>query len=594
MSSFSSSDFPHPPPPDPESARRLARTFRLPEPLVTVLWRRGYRDEGAIRAFLHPRLQDLPDPDLMKGMREATTLLAETLEQGRPLVIYADYDADGLSAAALLYLYLQRLGQGNLHYLLPHRINDGYGLHAHLLVEMRRKLAAETTAEPLLITVDCGISDHQAVVAAHELGYRVIITDHHRPPAQLPPAAAVLNPRQAGCLFPDKDLAGVGVALYLLMGLRRRLVESGWATATQLPGLKDYLDLVALGTVADMVNLRGVNRILVKAGLEVMNAGGRPGLAALAAAAGKSRVGGRGEDIYAEDISYFLAPRINAAGRIAGPETAFRLLISREPGEAEGLAAELEELNRRRRTISDQIYQFVRSRVDVNLPENGDILIDAAANWHPGVLGIAATRLSREYRRPVILLNLEDGVAKGSGRSIAGLDLLAAVAGCGALLSGYGGHAAALGLTMAEDNLPLFRQQLAIEISRLRDDGGAKSELAAEDWFFPAGRIDLGLTDYYPLLEPFGPGNPEPLFKVRGKLEQPGVAGGNHLRFRWRQGEMTLTGIAFDLAATILPLARQNLELSFALQRNFYQGRLSWQINLSGISPSEGGGDLAE
>lgn len=567
------------PPLEPGLCRRLAERLQLPEALVAVLWRRGHRDEAAITAFLNPSLQDLPDPDLMLGMKRASAIMAAAVEQGGPIVIYADYDADGVTAGALLYLYLRRLGHHNLHYLLPHRITDGYGVHPHLLAALRQKLAAD--ARPLLVTVDCGIGDHQAVAAANELGYTVIVTDHHRPPAELPPAAAILNPHQTGCPFPYKDLAGVGVAFYLLMGLRRRLVESGLHTPGELPNLREYLDLVALGTVADMVSVRGVNRTLVKAGLEVLGVGIRPGPEALVAAAG---IGTR--EIYAADISYLLAPMINAAGRIAEPETALRLLVSENRDEAVVLATKLEELNRQRRELSDEIFESVRQKMAVSPGEEEHILIYASPDWHPGVLGIAATRLSREYQRPAILFNLEDGVARGSGRSVAGLDLLAAVTACQQLLAGYGGHAAALGLSLDERRLASFGQQLDREIWRLRQGAAIwPPEPATVDWFFPAGQIDLRLIGAYPLLEPFGPGNPEPLFRVQGKLEQPGVVGRNHLRFRWRQPGLTCNGIAFGYGATDLPRVNQTQDLTFVLQRHIYQGRSSWQLKISGIEP---------
>ncbi|HET98191.1 MAG TPA: single-stranded-DNA-specific exonuclease RecJ [Desulfurivibrio alkaliphilus] len=567
-----------PPALEPGRCRLLAQRLGLPQALVAVLWRRGVQDEAGISAFLYPNLQELPDPDLMRGMREASTIMATAVEEGRPIVIYADYDADGVTAGALLYLFLRRLGHRNLHYLLPHRITDGYGVHAHLLGAMTQKLAI-ASCNPLLITVDCGISDHRAVTAAKELGYTVIITDHHRPPAILPPAAAILNPHQEGCPFPHKELAGVGVAFYLLMGLRRRLVQAG-RPAEKLPNLKGYLDLVALGTVADMVSVRGINRILVKAGLAVLGSGARPGLAALSAVAG---IGG--QPLSTADISFQLAPRINAAGRIATPETAFRLLISESPAEAADLAAELEEMNRQRRELSERISAEVKEKITLKQSDNKNILIHSSPEWHPGVLGIAATRLSREFQRPTILFNLGEGVARGSGRSVAGLDLLAAVTTCQEWLTGYGGHAAALGLSLDQGHLAAFSRQLDQEVGRLMAEI-PQPPPAEPDWFFPDGRLDPRLLEVYPLLEPFGPGNPEPLFGVQGKLERPGIVGGNHLRFRWRQPGLSCSGIAFDHGADLLPLSHQTMNLTFAFQRNNYQGRSNWQMRVFGITPT--------
>ena len=570
---------------DEDGAGELAARLNLPAALVAVLWRRGYRDAERIRAFLHPSLADLPDPDLLLGMAPAVELLTAALGSGQPIVIYADYDADGLTAGALLYTFLQAQGHRQLHYLLPHRLEDGYGVHAHLLADLRRQLPA--AARPVLLTVDCGISDHQAIAAANDLGFRVIVTDHHRPPPQLPPAAAIINPHQPGCPFPCKNLAGVGVAFYLLMGLRRHLAREGfWATGTQ-PNLKEYLDLVALGTVADMVPLRDANRILVRAGLKVLQATARPGLAALAEIAGipagSKETKGQGRALCSEDISFALAPRLNAAGRVAAPETAFRLLITDDEREAAALAAELEKLNRWRRELSESIYQDVRRQAGQPEAQNLNIIIFSDPSWHPGVLGIAASRLVKDFDRPVILLGEEEGIIKGSGRSIEGLDLLAAVGNCEDLLRSYGGHAAALGLSLQKDKLELFRLQLDRETGQRLAAMPAR-EAFSIDWTFPKERIDSKLTSIYHLLEPFGPGNPEPIFQVQGRLARPGLAGRNHLRFQWQQPDLCLPGIAFDYGEIDPNLSQRTVELIFSLRRNFFQGQVSWQLQTKSIS----------
>ncbi|MDZ7641570.1 MAG: single-stranded-DNA-specific exonuclease RecJ [Desulfurivibrio sp.] len=562
----------------PQTTRRqLAAACNLPESLVAVLWRRGLRDEKALSGFLQPSLADLPDPDLLQGMPAASRLLAHQLAVGGPVVIYADYDADGLTAGALLYLFLRRLGHHQLHYLLPHRIRDGYGLHPHLLAQWQER--ATGAPPPLLLTVDCGISDLKAVTAANELGFQVIITDHHQPRDELPAAAAILNPHQGGCSFPDHNLAGVGVAFYLLMGLRRRLVEQGSHRPDQLPNLKDFLDLVALGTVADMVAVTGVNRILLKAGLEVLQQNRRPGLAALAAQAGI--IPG-----YAEDISYTLAPRLNAAGRIAEPEIAFRLLISDDPAQAATLAGELAELNRRRRAMSDRIYEEVCQDIALNYSNSQNIIMFAREEWHPGVLGIAATRLALEYDRPTILLNLENGVAKGSGRSVAGLDLLAAVTDCQGLLAGYGGHAAALGVSLPREAVADFRRHLNDRLAVALQEARSARESTTVDWFFADGRIEPGFVAAYQRLAPFGPGNPEPRFKIRSPVSQAAVVGEKHLRFQLPQPEQNYHAIAFGQGAG-LPLTNGVVEFIFAFKRNFYRGRSSWQLKVSELNTAK-------
>ncbi len=575
--------------PDPAHCRRLATSLGLPEALVAVLLRRGHTDEPGIQSFLHPSLADLPDPDLMLGMARAVELVVGALGSRQPIVVYADYDVDGLSAGAVIYHFLKNLGCKQVHYLLPHRLEDGYGVHEHLLAQFRENLGP--AARPLLITVDCGITDHRALAAAQELGYTVIITDHHRPSSTLPPAAAILNPHQRGCPFPCKNLAGVGVAFYLLMGLRRQLTGEGFFGKDEPPNLKEYLDLVALGTVADMVSLQGINRILVRAGLEVMQAGFRPGLAALAESAdihggGAKGTGGGKRALYPEDISFVLAPRLNAAGRVATPETAFRLLVTGDCAEAGVLAGELEDLNRWRRELSDQVYRQAREQALATAGENRSVLVLADDDWHHGVLGIAATRLQEDFNLPVILLGRENEESlKGSGRSIEGLDLLTAVDACRDLLQDCGGHAAALGLSLHRDNLEAFRRRLDQEIGRQLAVMPEKPAITV-DWYFADGRIDAGLTSSYHLLEPFGPGNPEPLFRVQGPLAQAGVVGSNHLRFRWQQRDLNLPGIAFGYGDAGVHHNHEAVELIFKLRRNIYRGRVSWQLQAKSIIPT--------
>mgnify|MGYP005839541031 CR=1 FL=1 len=587
-----------------ELCRQLAAKSGLPVAMAAILLRRGLRTPEQINAFLHPRLQDLPDPDLMLGVPKAAELTANAMGARQPTVIYADFDVDGLTAGALLYLFLRSAGHRNLHYILPHRLSDGYGVHPHLLEDFTSKIAPG--ARPLLITVDCGITDIAAVTRAKELGFTVIVTDHHRPSEQLPPADAIVNPWQPGCPFPCKNLAGAGVAFYLLMGLRRHLAAQGfWAKGQQAPNLKEYLDLVAMGTIADMVPLRGVNRILCRAGIEVLATGQRPGICAMLENSDIQKDKGNNSSkippgangnraLFASDISFTLAPRLNAAGRVSHPENAFRLLITENGQEAKVLATELENLNRWRREVSDKIYREATERFYALTGGEGEgekrgaeeqkIIVLADEKWHLGVLGIAATRLTRDFKRPVILLGRDKGVWKGSGRSVAGLDLLAAVSACEEFLLGYGGHAAALGLSVDEQNLPLFQQAVEIEAgARLATTQGEEETKC--DWFFSHGQIEKGITSGYHLLEPFGPGNPEPLFGIRGRLARAELVGRDHLRFKWEQSNLNMPGIAFGDGTRRMEYAQNEVEMIFAIKRNFYQGRCDWQIQAKSIQP---------
>lgn len=571
---------------DLAECRILATRFGLPMALAAVLIRRGMREPEQVGAFLSPSLARLPPPETMLGMARAVELLAEAIGQARPILVYGDYDADGVTGAALLTDFLRRTGHPAVHCFLPHRLNDGYGLHEHHLRALGRELQGQDGQAPLLLTVDCGISDHSQVAAAKELGFTVIITDHHRCGPLLPAADAILNPCRPGCPFAEHDLAGAGVAFYLLMGLRRALAEQGFWAADRIPNLKEYLDLVAIGTLADMVKLQGINRILVRAGLEVLGERlRRPGLAALAATAG---IGGR--PCRAEDIAMLIAPRLNAAGRIASPEIALKLLLSNDPAEAAKLAAELETINLQRKELTDQVYQNVRQRALATLA-NGPrhCLIFADPTWHPGVVGIAATRLIKEVQRPVILMALDKGLARGSGRSANGLDFFEAVKECQDLLLEWGGHGAALGLTIRAENLAEFGNRLeAALVRRLGEATGAAvgREAAVADWSFADQRIEARLLEFYHRLEPFGAGNPEPVFQVRGQLSRPRVVGNRHLRFSWRQEGAVWDGIAFGLGSLSDQAASREMEMLFSFRRNFFRGEEKWQLQAIDLRPA--------
>lgn len=572
---------------DPEECRTLAARCGLPLPLAAVLIRRGVRSQEQADLFLSPNLNQLPPPAAMLGMEQAVTLLAAAVREARPILVYGDYDADGLTAAAMLTDFLRRCRHPAVRCFIPHRLDDGYGLHERHLVALGREMQAEWGRPPLLLTVDCGISDLAPVAAAKELGFTVIITDHHRPGPTLPAADAILDPCRPGCPFGEHELAGVGVAFYLITGLRRALAEQGFWAAGQLPNLKEYLDLVAIGTLADMVKLQGVNRILVRAGLEVLGAQARrPGLAALAAVAGIT-----GRPWRAEDIAMLIAPRLNAAGRLASPAIALNLLLAENPTEAAKLAGELESINLQRKELNESIYQSVRQRALATLAdEPRHCLIFADPAWHPGVVGIAATRLLKELRQPVIIMGMDNGIARGSGRSGDGIDLLEAVMECQDLLLEWGGHGAALGLTIRAENLAQFgsRLEMALERQTGKAAGAAKGDEApAADWIFADQRIEARLPEFYHRLEPFGAGNPEPLFRVRGRLSRPKVVGNSHLRFAWRQEEVAWDGIAFGLGSLSARATLEEMEMLFSFRRNFFRGEEKWQLHALDLRPAD-------
>lgn len=543
----------------------------MPESVAALLLHRDITTAEAARAFLSPTLADLPSPFLMQDMEQAVALLIEAILDRQPMVIYGDYDVDGLTGSAVLLLFLRQVG-ATVTALQPDRLSDGYGLHAHLIEELRRRFPCEAT--PLLITVDCGITGHEAVARAKELGFRVVITDHHQPEAELPAADAVLNPHRPDCPFPFKGMAGAGVAFYLIMGLRSRLKEEGaWQTP---PNLKEYLDLVALGTVADMVELTGVNRVLTKAGLEVLSQRKRLGLASLC------DIAGLGATLRAEDIAYQLAPRLNAASRLGSAAEAFGLLTTENPEEGHRLALALDQANQERRQLGSAVYEAVRPQAEAAIGQGKGVLIFADEKWHPGVLGIVASRLSREFHRPALVFAIRAGVAKGSGRSIDGIDLLGMLQ-CGAeYLLEYGGHRMALGATLAAEDLAEFIATMEGVAAMVRPE--ERPALTVD--LLPDAK-ELGeLLAWYPHLEPFGVGNPEPLLAGRAVPQQWKIVGGRHAKFRWPlNGRSGHDAIVFNLPETESKEPPTTaMDFAFFLRRNLYQGRENWQLHGQAIS----------
>lgn len=508
----------------------------------------------------------------MQDMARAVTLLVQAIKTKQSIIIYGDYDVDGLTGSAVLLLFLRQAG-ARVQAFQPNRLTDGYGVHRHLLENFMDSLS--TDEMPLLVTVDCGITSHEAMAHARNLGFRVIITDHHQPQEELPAADAILNPHRPDCPFPFKGLAGVGVVFYLLMGLRSHLAaDNFWQ---EPPNLKEYLDLVALGTVADMVELTEVNRVLTKAGLEVLNQRKRVGVASLCELAGLTGA------IRAADIAYQLAPRLNAASRLGSAESAFALLTTDTAEEGRELAAALEEANQERRRVGTIVYEQARPQAEAAVGKGKGVLIFANAEWHPGVLGIAASRLSREFHRPTLVFGISEGVARGSGRSVEGIDLLGMLA-CGAgYLKEYGGHPMAVGLTMAEDDLAEFAATMEGVAAMVRT---VDPEPLVVD-LLPNDRELSELTAWYPQLEPFGIGNPEPVLGGRGIPQQMKVVGsGGHVKFRWPIAGRSHDAIVFNLLTRNQkePPANQTMDFAFSLRRNTFQGRESWQLHGQAIS----------
>lgn len=507
--------------PAPQGIGGLAEDLGVTQVIAELLWRRGYESAQDMDRFLSPGLRHLAKPESIPGLAAAARALAQGLAAGMPFCVWGDYDVDGITSTALVRDFLtKRLGPEaaakQIRHYLPNRVDDGYGLNKHGI----ERLAAEGVR--LLLTVDCGISAVAEVARANELGMTVVISDHHLPPGELPRAEAICNPRlcpgqagqsghtgllagEPGCGGACQgmcDLAGVGVAFMLMAGVNRLL-----------PGepidMRQFLDLVALGTIADVVALTGQNRILVKNGLLLIKEAKRPGIASLKVYSGYDRLA----DLGAGQIGFGLAPRINAAGRMADPQMALDLLLAPDLDTANPLASQLDALNAKRRSEEQAILDEALAQAGEQAARLGLVL--AAEHWHPGVIGIVASRVVERTYKPVLMLTREEGKDgahwKGSGRSVAEFDLHDGLAGMAHLFLGFGGHKQAAGLSMALDKLEELRQgfHLAVEAALGPQPLSPTLKLDRELGF---GDISFTLLKELELLQPFGMGNPEPVF----------------------------------------------------------------------------------
>jgi single-stranded-DNA-specific exonuclease len=539
-----------------------------------VLANRNIRTLAEASVYFQPRLDILPSPMDLRGMQTATQRIQTALERQERILVFGDYDADGVTATALLVDFLTCAG-ANVCAHIPHRVEEGYGLQPKHI----NQLAAPQRID-LIITVDCGSSSHAAVEAAKRFGIDVIVTDHHN--VDTPPdALAVINPKLPG--GPDNltPLAGVGVAFYLAIGLRMVLRKSGWWQSHREPNLKAFSDLVALGTIADMVPLIGVNRALVKTGLRQINTFTRPGLEALRAAC-KIPQGSVGS----EDIAFRLAPRINAAGRIAHADVAYDLLSAPTINAAQELAEVLNQFNHRRQSIEQHIFdQIVRRLESRNDLLDRKTLMLADAGWHQGVLGIVASKLTARYHRPVILIAIEDGVGKGSGRSIPGLNLFSALTRCSHLLEKFGGHQQAAGLTVRVENVRQL--QSAFEEAVIHavpdQDAAPRLEIDSEIQF---SQIDARLMNELEDLEPYGTDNPPPVFFARDvHVISAAMVGRRHRRMSLCQSmdnSPTIDAIQFNLPPDA-PKPGCFERLAFRIQWNRYRGEKRIQLVVEDI-----------
>lgn len=545
--------------------QQLSSLHGLPPLIARLLLNRGLSDPEAILAFLDPSLDRLTSPFALPDLEPAAARLAHAVRRREPLAVYGDYDADGLAAASLLTQFFQELGLPCITYI-PDRLTEGYGLNQPALERL-------ATRARLLVTVDCGVSDAAEVAWARDHGIEVIITDHHELPPELPPAAAVVNPKRGGEDYPFEMLSGVGVALLLALGVRARLREEGWFKDHPEPNLRNYLDLVALGTAADVVPVLGENRILVHQGLKVMEETRRPGLLALKEVAGMN-----GKTVTFRDLCFRLAPRLNAAGRLGQALGALHLLLATDLSQARNQARILNELNRRRQSLEGEVLKQAHALIRRQGLDQRPVMVLGQEGWHPGVLGIVAARLAEEFHRPVALVSLKEGLGKGSARSIEGYHLFRGLQACHRHLIKFGGHEAAAGFSLYRENLPALQE--ALEEAFLAQLGDVRLR--------PTLRVDAGINlsdlnqefyEHLKRLRPFGPGNPEPVF-VCETLEclTSRVVGERHLRVQLSQGGVVVEAIAFDQAPRH-PLSGP-LEAALSTRFSSFMGQMTPELRL--------------
>ncbi len=560
-----------PPKVDLDLAHRIAADLEISPLVSSLLLGRGLADAQQIRQFLSPSLSELLDPFLMADMPRAVDLLQAAVNSGEHIMVYGDYDVDGITGSALLYRVLSEFNP-NISCFLPNRARDGYGLARSGIEEAARRRAR------LLITVDCGITAHSEVEDAKNFDIQCLITDHHETKDSLPQAAAVLDPKRPDCPYPFKELSGVGVAYKLLQA---------FYLANHLPmeRLEEHLDLVALGTIADIVPLTGENRILAKFGLERMRCSLKPGLGALLEASGL-----RGRPLESSHIVFILGPRLNAAGRMGQADDSLHLLTTEDRDKAEAIAQSLEEENRRRKEVDDRILGEAMAMVEDQLDLNQErAIVLSSPSWHQGVIGIVASRLVERYFRPTVLISVDGPLGKGSARSIPAFHLHQALRECSQHLVGFGGHKYAAGLVIESDKIDIFRQHLnRVAWETLTDDDLVPAQpLDAE--------VDLDILNQqiagdFALFAPFGPGNRHPVLASRQVriVGTPYRVGHNHLKIKVKSSahsRRVFDSIGFSLGHLLEELedGRSAVDLAYVLEENQWQGMRRLQLRIKDI-----------
>ncbi len=559
---------------DEDRVTALADALALSPIVARILALRGVEADEA-EVFLRASLADMPDPAQMADIDRAAERIVRALRDGEQVTIYGDYDVDGVTSTAVLWLFFRDHLGVELDYYIPHRLREGYGLNTD---------AIDTLADrgtKVLITVDNGSSAVREIRHAAERGLDVIIIDHHQISDPEPEAFAHLNPHRTVCGFPYKGLAAVGVAFVLLVQVRRHLRAAAFYTGPE-PRPDRYLDLVALGTVADVAPLTGLNRALVRYGVKVMQARPRVGVAALLDVTRTSL-----EGISARDFGFRLGPRINAAGRIDDAARGLRLLIGDDRGEATALAQLVEAQNRERRTIQARMVEEAAVLAEAAVAGGAPVLVLAGEDWHPGVVGIVAARMVETFHRPSIMLARDGGILKGSARSTGDVDIKKALDRCAELLMRYGGHPAAAGMTLREDDLEAFRAALSEAVVALRHGPPGPPALEA-DAEIELERFSHSDLEALEAVGPFGHHNPSPRFISRGVRGRATVLRGGHLKVFTRVADGPCEALAWNKA----DLARMwdgPVDLFYSPRFETWRGRRKMVLRVTDMRPADGG-----
>jgi single-stranded-DNA-specific exonuclease len=554
-----------------ESVSRLAAALNLHPTLARLLCLRGLSDPDTAQRFLYPSLDHLHDPYQLADMTRAVERLERAIAQKERIAIHGDYDVDGITSTVILRRALEMLG-GDVVHFIPERLRDGYGLQPAAIERLHGD------GVRLIVSVDCGIRGTEAALRARDLGLDLIITDHHEPEGTLPPALAVINPKRHDCSYPDKNLAGVGVALKVVQALCQRADKTKWLPA--------FVKIAAIGTLADVVPVIGENRVIAKLGLGSLSNGRHTvGLRALLEASGLT-----GKTIDSYQVGFILAPRVNAAGRMSTPDIATRLLLASDEAmleDARGLAQQLNDENLRRQTEEADLVAQAKKAIETD-PAVGahNVLVVGGDGWHRGVIGIAASKLVDAFHKPSIVLSIDGDVAHGSCRSIPAFDMLDALERCSDLFLRFGGHKQAAGLTMEAARVPEFRARINAHADEVLEPDHLRPRLRI-DGALNLRNITADLVEGLNALAPFGLANPRPVFQAMPVeiVDGPRPIKDRHLKMTFRQDGRSFRAIAWRAAerAAFLTEHRAGVNLAFSLEQNEYQGETYLELNVADV-----------